>query len=179
MLQLVGALVPLAVAVLSALRWPTLERRIRSHAALVRELKELPDSVTSPLVDLITNEVVDLADRDRKRLDASEDRLLFRLRLGLTGFVVGTYAAVFLTRDFGAEPRGDGPSVWATALWTYAAIIGIVLLWKFTRPLAHRIHRFFDSAGTNPKPRRRQTRDLVVRPPMPPGPGPGPITDGD
>jgi hypothetical protein len=75
------AVVPLLVALVSAARWPTLSKRIRDHAALV---KELPADAAKPLEALLVDEVRSLADRDRRRLDARVNRRLNARRVAIT-----------------------------------------------------------------------------------------------
>jgi hypothetical protein len=66
-MALISAVVPLVVALISTLRWPTLRRRIRDHAAL---LKDLPPEAAQPLQKLLVHEVELLVSRDAPLLSS-------------------------------------------------------------------------------------------------------------
>jgi hypothetical protein len=90
-LAFAGAAMTAVATLVSAVRWPTLRRRLREHADLI---KDLPADHARPLNRILQAEVEELARRDAKRLDLreAERRNLWRA----TGLTVGILATLLL-----------------------------------------------------------------------------------
>lgn len=124
MAQVLGLFVPLAVALVTTLRWPSLPRRIREHASL---LKELPEGVRkSALQDLLEAELEELARAGQQRMSQRSDR---RIALGRIAVVVLTFLlaipAAFLDPDMG---DGEGPLVDLNPVFKYYLVLAILFL---------------------------------------------------
>lgn len=85
-LQVLAVAVPLAVAGLQAWRWPTLERRVKGHVEL---LKDLPDGVGTEFRAAVEDELNELAQDARHRLKTRLDWSLLALRLIPSFLVAG------------------------------------------------------------------------------------------
>lgn len=158
MLQLIGVLVPVVVAIVSTFRWPTLERRIRRHLSL---LKEVPEGMGLPLRDLVKAELADLAGRDRERLDSQEDRLLFALRLALFVPMASLLVVSWLSED-AVQDRGFP---WGRLFAMYGVVllwwIVLGLIWAGSRPIARRFLDFYrrHTSSRRPESNRSRRRD--------------------
>ncbi|SDN03022.1 hypothetical protein SAMN05660642_03856 [Geodermatophilus siccatus] len=132
-MQLLTALVPLAVAFIPILRWPTLPRRIREHAAL---LKDVPEDVAGPLKRTLAAEIEQLARRNWHMLDRRTALYVYFLRAGLVLFIIVVLwgYGVFVPVLYELAPPEDRPSVplfvWICAIgavlgfWTVAWVLG-------------------------------------------------------
>lgn len=130
------ALVPLAVAAVPILRWPTLERRLRTHLAL---LKEVPTDVDAkPLRSLVEQELERVAELDSYRLTKShrEERreLLGRVIL----FVVGLFTLFPLVLFPEVQSRFSGLPAQAQYLVTVYGLALVVAFQWFVSGLSIR-----------------------------------------
>ncbi len=93
--QVLTILVPLAVALVSApFRWPTLDRRVKGHLAL---LKDMPDEVNAAkLRALVEQELAELARLNRHRLHKRHDRMILFMRLFGSAFAAGVAVLFYL-----------------------------------------------------------------------------------
>ncbi|SDN35086.1 hypothetical protein SAMN05660642_04636 [Geodermatophilus siccatus] len=118
----VTALVPLLVALVSAARWPTLGKRIRDHAALV---KELPPDAAKELQALLLTEVRSLAERDRRRLDRRVDWWLNARRVGLTVLLLAAvFGVIWLVSflDSALTSAGERFDEMSLAFWAFIGV---------------------------------------------------------
>lgn len=125
-LALIGVLV-------SSRNWPTLGRRVRDHAALI---KDMPADISTELRALVTDEIAELVRRDRRRLDPLLNRYANALRgvgLSTAALLAAAVGGVFVT--FTADTSTDdtqlettsAAALTLTALLGVAAIAGIAL----------------------------------------------------
>jgi hypothetical protein len=122
MTELIGVLVTAAVTLVSTLRWPTLQRRIRDHVGLV---KDLPTEMAGPLRTLLEREVEALARRESRRLDPWQDFLLQARRVLLTVVTGAVAMAVAVTVASGNEV--DTP-VWLAVVFIALQWLGVLSL---------------------------------------------------
>lgn len=105
--------VPVILAILAPIgvliggrNWPTLGRRVRDHAALI---KDVPAELSAALRGLLTDEITELIRRDRRRLDPWLNRYSNALRgLALT-VAAAAVGAIFVIPAFliDAPPSGN------------------------------------------------------------------------
>ncbi len=122
MTELIGVLVTAAVTLASTLRWPTLQRRIRDHVGLV---KDLPTEMTGPLRALLEREVEALAGRDARRLDPWQNFLLQARRVLLTVVAGAVAMTVAVTVASGNDV---GTPVWLAAVYIGLQWLGVLSL---------------------------------------------------
>jgi hypothetical protein len=121
--ELIGVLVTAAVTLVSTFRWPTLDRRIREHIAL---LKDMPADLAGPLQALLRREVEELAMRDSRRLHPRENFLLQCRRALLTA--VAAAAAVSVAWGIQAGVSEAYAPGWLYGTLTTVLLLGVVAL---------------------------------------------------
>ncbi|SDM66445.1 hypothetical protein SAMN05660642_03061 [Geodermatophilus siccatus] len=85
MVQLLGVVVPLLVAALPLIRWPTLQRRVRGHVALV---KELPEGMGKDFRAAVEEELAELAHCTRSRSERRSENIEKAVRAGIVLFML-------------------------------------------------------------------------------------------
>ncbi|MCW2904666.1 MAG: hypothetical protein JWO67_6931 [Streptosporangiaceae bacterium] len=118
-LQVLSVVVPLLVAALSTLRWPTLQRRVKGHLEL---LKEVPAEAGRDFRDAVEEEMQALAEQIRGRLDGRWriaaggvlDLIVTAALLGLAAFNAGLF------RDTSAVTPWH---MWLSVMWRCAVLL--------------------------------------------------------
>lgn len=154
-LQVLAVVVPLAVAGLQAWRWPTLERRVKGHVEL---LKDLPDGVGAGFRAAVEDELDELAEDARHRLKTRLDWSLLAFRLIPSIIVVGLGVGSVLARRPYPPPS-----------WREAGVLGlfIILLFVATLIFTLLIRGFWKTAVNSSRLNRtRRGVDRLVNAPV-------------
>lgn len=98
--ELLIALVPLVVATVPILRWPTRERRLRTHLALLKDVP--PDVDARALRSLVEKELRIIANRDARWMLHSSHlrRRELTARAMLSAVMLSVLVPIGLTADF-------------------------------------------------------------------------------
>jgi hypothetical protein len=99
-LQILAVVVPLLVAGLQAWRWPTLQRRVRNHVEL---MKELPAGVGADFRAAVEEELSALAAHSRRRMSVEWLSIAARIAHIAVLFGVATFAFFY---SGGVHPAG-------------------------------------------------------------------------
>lgn len=128
-LQILGVVVPLLVALLPLFKWPTLERRTRGHLAM---LKEVPEGLGKEFRESVEEELRELAHRNEQALGR-------RATFIATVARVGAIAFLFLLSSLASRRAGESGSEMQDVfrmtgffILFLLAIGFLVVLWKFT-----------------------------------------------
>jgi len=146
-LQVLAVTVPLVVAGLQFWRWPTLERRVRAHVELV---KELPEGSGLSFRAAVEAELEELARETQRRL---ANRLDWKELGGrLTSMIVFFGIALYMTITAGLwhPSKATGwRSLWVMAVYLLVLLVGYAVLEACARVVWRRMVRW---ARVNPLP---------------------------
>jgi ABC-type amino acid transport system permease subunit len=92
-LELLAVLVPLIIAGITTLRWPTLQRRVRGHVDL---LKDLPSGTGDEFRAAVEEELSALADQARRRLHSQVYNIALGIRITMVSLIAILYLALFI-----------------------------------------------------------------------------------
>lgn len=113
-LQVLAVVVPLLIAAIPLFRWPTLQRRVREHVSL---LKELPEGMGKELRAAVEEELRELAHRAELGLGRRAQNIERAARIGFVVVMIGFAYAPRILSD-------ETPSFWD--LVGFFALVGVL-----------------------------------------------------